>query len=88
VHLLHQLKTGGDVMAAYENDDNDKAIYKVLINHEEQYSIWPSNLPTPAGWRDEGKSGTKGECVSHVEEVWVDMRPLSLRKRHEAHGRS
>ena len=55
--------------------------YKVVINHEEQYSIWPYLPPVPEGWKDAGFEGSKHECLHYIEEVWTDMRPLSLRKR-------
>src|SRR4051812_805783 len=58
----------------------DTTIYKVVINHEEQYSIWPADRENALGWRDAGKTGTKQECLAYIEEVWTDMRPLSLRK--------
>ena len=58
----------------------DTNVYKVVVNHEEQYSIWPLDRENPLGWRDAGKSGTKAECLAYIEEVWTDMRPLSLRK--------
>jgi MbtH protein len=62
------------------NDENEDAtVYRVLVNHEEQYSIWPAPKAIPAGWRDTGKSGPKRECLAYVDEVWTDMRPLSLR---------
>ncbi len=64
-----------------EDDDNGR--YKVVINHEEQYSIWPADRENPLGWNDVGKSGTKQECLDYIEEVWTDMRPLSLRKKME-----
>jgi MbtH protein len=64
----------------YEEPE-DKTIYKVVLNHEEQYSIWPVDRENPLGWRDAGKSGLKGECLAYIKEVWTDMRPLSLRKR-------
>jgi MbtH protein len=54
--------------------------FKVVVNHEEQYSIWPEHKVVPSGWREIGKSGSKQECLSHVKEVWTDMRPLSLRE--------
>jgi len=54
--------------------------YKVVLNEEQQYSIWPTWKPDPPGWRDEGKRGTKQECLDHIDKVWTDMRPLSLRK--------
>lgn len=53
--------------------------YRVVINHEEQYSIWPTDRPVPLGWREEGKEGSKEECLDHIEKVWTDMRPLSVR---------
>ena len=59
----------------------DTTTYKVVINHEEQYSIWPEDRENPLGWRDVGKSGPKEECLDHIEEVWTDMRPLSLQKK-------
>ena len=62
-------------------DDDETTIYRVVLNHEEQYSIWPADRENPAGWRDAGKSGTKAECLAYVKEVWTDMRPLSLRKQ-------
>jgi MbtH protein len=59
----------------------DAALYKVVLNHEEQYSIWPADRENPPGWSDAGKTGLKEECLSYIEQVWTDMRPLSLRKR-------
>jgi MbtH protein len=57
--------------------------YIVVVNDEEQYSIWPEWREIPAGWRAVGKSGTKDECVAYIDEVWTDMRPLSLRRQME-----
>lgn len=57
--------------------------YKVVVNHEEQYSIWFANRENPRGWRDVGKSGTKAECLDYIEQVWTDMRPLSVRRQME-----
>lgn len=57
--------------------------YRVVVNHEEQYSIWPLRRELPAGWRDAGQSGSKEDCLAHIEKVWTDMRPLSLRRVHE-----
>jgi MbtH protein len=64
-----------------EMDDNRP--YKVVVNHEEQYSIWPTEKFNPLGWTDAGKNGTKTECLAYIKEVWTDMRPLSLRKKME-----
>ena len=61
--------------------DEDSTIYKVVVNHEEQYSIWPAQRELPLGWSDAGKSGSKEECLAYIKEVWTDMRPLSLRKK-------
>jgi MbtH protein len=53
--------------------------FTVVVNDEEQYSIWPTELDVPAGWRPVGHTGTQQECVAHIDEVWTDIRPLSLR---------
>jgi MbtH protein len=63
------------------DEREDQAIYKVVVNHEEQYSIWPAKRENAKGWRDAGKSGTKQECLDYIKEVWTDMRPLSLRQK-------
>ncbi|HZP49275.1 MAG TPA: MbtH family protein [Vicinamibacterales bacterium] len=63
------------------DERDDATVYKVVVNHEEQYSIWPADRDNPLGWRDAGKSGSKAECLEYVKEVWTDMRPLSLRKQ-------
>ena len=60
--------------------DTDSTTYQVVLNDEEQYSIWPVDLPVPAGWRKEGKTGPKSECLAHVKQVWTDMTPASLRR--------
>ncbi|MEZ0109042.1 MbtH protein [Catenulispora sp. EB89] len=65
-------------------EDEDGRTYKVVINHEEQYSIWPAERECPVGWRECGPTGPKADCLAHIEEVWTDMRPLSLRKFMEA----
>lgn len=63
------------------DETEDTTRYKVVINHEEQYSIWPADRENALGWQDAGRAGTKLECLAYIEEVWTDMRPLSLRKR-------
>jgi MbtH protein len=69
-----------------EDETEDDRVYMAVMNHEEQYSIWPVDRDLPAGWRDAGKSGTKKECLDFIEVVWTDMRPLSLRKYMAEHG--
>jgi MbtH protein len=64
-----------------EREDN--TVYKVVLNQEEQYSIWPADRANPLGWVDAGVTGLKAECLSYIKEVWTDMRPLSLRKKME-----
>lgn len=66
------------------NEDDDTRTYDVVLNHEEQYSIWAKGREIPAGWVAVGKSGPKAECLKYIDEVWTDMRPLSLRKHMEA----
>ncbi len=60
--------------------DATKERYLVVVNHEEQYSIWPADREVPDGWRAEGTEGDKKTCLDHIEKVWTDMRPLSLRR--------
>jgi MbtH protein len=67
-----------------DDDQNDSTIYKVVVNHEEQYSIWPADRENAPGWRDAGLSGTKAECLAHIDRVWTDMRPRSLRRSMDA----
>jgi MbtH protein len=73
---------------SWEDEEDDNTIYKVVINHEEQYSIWPAEKENPLGWNDVGKSGTKAECLDYIKEVWTDMRPLSLRKKMEDYNQT
>ena len=63
------------------NEQGDTTVYKVVVNHEQQYSIYPADRANPLGWNDAGKTGPKAECLEYVKEVWTDMRPLSLRLR-------
>jgi MbtH protein len=65
------------------DEEKDSTIYNVVLNHEEQYSIWPADRENPLGWSDAGKSGAKDECLAYIKEVWTDMRPLSLREKME-----
>lgn len=64
-------------------DNDDDRIYNVVVNHEEQYSIWLKDRKIPRGWRATEFSGLKQDCLDHITEVWTDMRPLSLRKKME-----
>lgn len=58
---------------------DESAEFEVVVNHEEQYSIWPADRPVPAGWRTVGQRGAKQHCLNWIDENWTDMRPLSLR---------
>jgi MbtH protein len=66
------------------NEPADDTIWKVVVNHDEQFSIWPADRENALGWNDVGKTGTKAECLAYIEEVWTDRRPLSMREREEA----
>lgn len=70
-------------MSSTEIDSDDTTIYKVVINQQDQYSIWPAHRDNPRGWQDAGKVGRKAACLSYIKEVWTDMRPSNLRKRME-----
>lgn len=69
------------------NENEDTTVYKVVVNHEEQYSLWPADRENAPGWKDAGKQGSKAECLDHIKQVWTDMRPLSLRKKMEERAR-
>ncbi|MFJ6808484.1 MbtH family protein [Streptomyces anulatus] len=69
------------------SEDDDNRVYAVVVNHEEQYSIWPVDQDVPTGWRTESTTGTKDACLDHIETVWTDMRPLSLRLFMEEQAR-
>jgi MbtH protein len=62
-------------------EQEDDTIYRAVMNGEEQYSIWPADRALPPGWSDAGRSGTKAEVLAYIQEVWTDMRPLSLRTK-------
>jgi MbtH protein len=64
-----------------QSETEDKTTYKVVVNDEEQYSIWPADKTNARGWKDAGKVGPKEECLAYTKVVWTDMRPLSLRKK-------
>jgi MbtH protein len=63
---------------------SEEELYAVVMNDEDQYSIWRADDPIPDGWRNEGTTGTKEDCLAHIDEVWTDMRPRSLREAMEA----
>lgn len=65
------------------SDTDDDVEFTVVVNHEEQYSIWATGSPVPDGWREVGVVGDKQHCLDHIEHTWTDMRPLSLRKAME-----
>src|SRR5687767_13125215 len=65
------------------DENEDPTIYKVVVNHEERYSIWPAHRENALGWNDAGRTGTKEECLEYIKEVWTDMRPRSLSEAME-----
>ncbi|ADJ47971.1 MbtH protein [Amycolatopsis mediterranei S699] len=71
-------------MAEAAATETGEQTFVVVLNDELQYSIWRADADVPAGWRAEGTSGTKEECLAHIDRVWTDMRPLSLRQRMDA----
>jgi MbtH protein len=68
-------------------DEQDGTVYTAVINHEEQYSIWPVDRDLPAGWNRSGTPGSRDAVLAYITKVWTDMRPLSLRQSRPAgHG--
>lgn len=64
-------------------DNQPEQMYAVVVNHEEQYSIWPADQAVPAGWQTVSYEGSKEACLAYINQVWTDMRPLSLRKKDQ-----
>ena len=64
----------------------DETLYRVVVNGEGQYSIWPLERESPAGWSGDGKTGTRQECLDYIAEAWTDMRPASLIRHMESAG--
>src|SRR5215467_350350 len=80
----------GERQAMNWNDTKSESAttYRVVVNDEQQYSIWPDYREVPSGWKHVGKSGPKAECLAYIKEVWTDMRPLSLRQSMEEFERN
>ena len=73
------------MLVRMQSEDTDRdTLYTVVMNEEEQYSIWPASRELPPGWTKNGPTGPKAECLAHIKTVWTDMRPLSLRKQMDA----
>ena len=68
------------------SDTRAERVQSVVVNDEEQYSLWPADRDLPAGWRHAGFTGSEDECLAHIEEVWTDMRPASLRRWLDEHS--
>ncbi|MEQ9607541.1 MAG: MbtH family protein [Kiloniellaceae bacterium] len=68
--------------------DREDGVFCVVVNAEEQYSIWPTFKDVPDGWTAVGVTGPKAECLAYIEEVWTDMRPLSLRRQMDEDARA
>ncbi|MFI1185729.1 MbtH family protein [Streptomyces californicus] len=60
----------------------DDRVYQVVVNHEEQYSIWDSEMNIPAGWSHAGVSGSREECLAYIDRTWTDITPLSVRTKY------
>jgi MbtH protein len=69
------------------SDAQETRLHLVVVNDEEQYSIWPKGRDLPAGWRPDGFTGTEDECLAYIDETWTDMRPASLRRWMREHER-
>jgi len=65
-------------------ESTDTQLFKVVLNHEDQYSIWPADRENALGWEDAGVTGSREECLARIEELWTDMRPRSVREAMEA----
>ena len=63
-----------------ELTDNTEIDYRVVVNDEEQYSVWPTHRSVPDGWHEVGVTGSKDHCLDHIERVWTDITPKSVRE--------
>jgi MbtH protein len=70
-----------DVAAGASGFDDESGWFSVVVNAEEQYSIWPGQLSLPSGWQEAGHRGDRASCLAYIDEVWTDLRPLSLRQQ-------
>lgn len=71
-------------MSEQQNETQRDTVYRVVLNDEEQYSIWWADRDLPAGWHAEGTEGTREECLARITGLWTDLRPASLRRRMSA----
>ncbi|KEA62519.1 MbtH-like protein [Marinobacterium lacunae] len=78
--MIAGIKPGQNEKEIIMNSADSNDLFTVVINDEEQYAIWPASLAVPQGWREIGFSGSMEACTAHVDEVWTDMRPRSLRE--------
>lgn len=62
-------------------DELDLGPHRVVVNHEDQYSLLPLGHPLPLGWRDAGFEGPRMQCLGHIREAWTDLRPRSTRRK-------
>lgn len=60
--------------------DRADTLFSVVVNHEEQHALWPSQKAIPPGWRSTGAAGSRDHCLEYVRANWKDLRPLSLRR--------
>ena len=67
-----------------KQDASNEETFLVVVNDEEQYSIWPSYMQMPKGWHATGVEGDKKACLDHIEQVWTDITPLSVRRQLDA----
>ncbi len=67
-------------MTSPSDNTTKEIIYKVVVNDEEQYSIWPYESKVPLGWHEFDVSGSRDECLNYISETWTDIRPLSIRQ--------
>ena len=68
------------------SESAERKRYLVVVNDEEQYSIWPAGRPVPAGWSGTGFEGGRGECLDHIDQFWTDLRPRSVRRQAQGVG--
>jgi MbtH protein len=74
----------GDTVPPTSGGTMNEQLYRVVVNHEDQYSIWPLERDLPLGWSATDMSGGRDDCLAFIDQVWTDMRPLSLRRQMDS----
>jgi uncharacterized protein YbdZ (MbtH family) len=77
---IHKINSHGRIVSTNPFDDDNGSFF-VLVNDEEQHSLWPTFAEIPAGWQVVYGEADRAACLEYIEQNWPDIRPKSLRQR-------